>query len=296
MLRPPQGEKNDGPIFIRHNQEAVIFMKPGRATELFNQNLIAIDFGPNRHKYPKGEEGRALTKLRACRKKGAIVCAEYSEKDEPTKIVVSKIRRNTRMRYKIILNKRIPKTFELDKNLRQVIPIGSHGYMLLKAIRPRQGTVRTFRRLSSIQCVEAIFNKKSLPLKVGSLTPEQLEVICYEYLRDKKGLSRLIMPIGRTLQDVDIWGISKDGKDIFAQVTHSEDANKIGDKLVDLKSHKSHMGKKSVLFFFGPENEKHKCSGTECTDINYIPVEVVFKEFKKSDMITAMLPRNYLKT
>lgn len=292
-------KKNDwsGSVFIRHTPKAKIFKKPGRIKELFEQNIIAIDFGNKKNKNPnkvkrKKHERTALETLQACHKKGAIVCAEYSYSEDgskkATKMLVGKIIKNkTTIQPKKILNKLVNRTMKLESCL-DPIPIDSPAYILMAAIRPRGGTIAKYSSRSS-KLVKAIFSKKPLPLKVGSLIPAQLEIICYEYLKRKKKLDALLLPIGRTLQYVDIYGIDKKGKKyVFAQVTQSKDAQKIKDKIELLNKHK---GDKSVLFFFGPKDKEPEHPG-----IKYIPVETVFKKFKKSDMIKAMLPRNYLKT
>jgi hypothetical protein len=49
------------------------------------------------------------------------------------------------------------------------------------------------------------------------LSDKQWEVICDQYLRDKIGLRSLVLGVGGTLKDVDIYGVAKDGRRVLAQ-------------------------------------------------------------------------------
>lgn len=94
----------------------------------------------------------------------------------------------------------------------------------LKAVQPRQGTFCRWRSVG--KRVEAIMSGVA-PSELLSLTPDLQEVMCMEYLRTeaarKRGLPVLrhtLMPVGRTLKDIDIFGISETGRIISAQVTY----------------------------------------------------------------------------
>ena len=94
--------------------------------------------------------------------------------------------------------------------------------------------------------------------------------MCYEYLREIGVLSSLLMPIGRTLRSIDIWGLGPEGKEVLAQVTHSSEEKVIAEKIATLRSF---SGDASVLFFFGPESGKVEHNGVE-----YVSIEKVFDE------------------
>ena len=49
------------------------------------------------------------------------------------------------------------------------------------------------------------------------LSDKQWEVLCDQYLRDKIGLRSLVLGVGGTLKDVDIYGVAKDGHRVLAQ-------------------------------------------------------------------------------
>jgi hypothetical protein len=61
-------------------------------------------------------------------------------------------------------------------------------------------------------------------------------------------LSRLLLPAGRTLQDVDLYGLADDAREIFVQVTyHPRGKSPVKKKLAALK----HYGERSAhLVFF----------------------------------------------
>jgi hypothetical protein len=123
---------------------------------------------------------------------------------------------------------------------------------------------------SAVKYLTAILKKKDLPIEVRSLAPSQLEVVCYEYLRMNEILSFLLLPIGRTLPDIDIYGINANNENVMAQVTQSGNHREIEQKINCLKDHQSNTSK---LIFFGPEVHKMSISGIE-----YVSVEDAFKE------------------
>ncbi len=293
-------------FFIRHTKKATnipeqIIKKRRNRKRL----LIAIDFGNKKitksiYRGATPSHKGALNILAECCNNGAIVCAEYCY-DEKTKMFIGKIEPQT-IRKCNILGKTIYNTLQLNKKREITATCHPKTYALLTVIRPSQrGTIARYRQPSSKKIVEAIFKRESLPREAGSLTPAQLEVLCYEWLRKCGKLDALLLPIGRNMEAVDIHGIAKNDKNIFAQVTHSKDAKKIGKKVEKLKNRK---GKNSVLFFFGPENQLEKYRGNKkYKGINFkFSTEKVFKKLDEDKysiypkMIKAMLPRDYLKT
>ncbi len=90
--------------------------------------------------------------------------------------------------------------------------------------RPQQGTISYWHvgdRLADF--VEGRPSAQVWP----NLSVAQQEAVCAEYLRDTHQarpdlprLHRLLLPVGRTLQDVDIYGYADDGREIFGQVTY----------------------------------------------------------------------------
>lgn len=118
--------------------------------------------------------------------------------------------------------------------------------------------------------------KKLVP-SVHSLHPSQLEVICYEYLRYRGILNALIIPVGRTIPDIDIYGIDEAGNSIIAQVTHSTNEGTIKKKRNQLEK----FGKdKTSLYFFGPK-EVH----FDHLDIAFIAIEEVYDTLQNAGSV-----------
>jgi hypothetical protein len=95
--------------------------------------------------------------------------------------------------------------------------------MSLRAARPRRGTLSRWRKVG--KRLEQVIEGKDLPLQWKSLSPDQLEMAVSEFLRggglsDVPPLAFLLMPPGRTMKDVDIYGVAEDGRKMFVQVTH----------------------------------------------------------------------------
>lgn len=246
-------------MFIRHNMSSTKEI----LEELRSGRLIAVHFEDNPSVKPKDYDSagrKALSRLWKYCESGAIVGADVKSLDS-TLMLVGEIEPGSKIEPKKFGNY-IYKTVQL-KNVQE---ISYQDYPLLSAIQPRQTTITGWP--SAQKYLEAILGKREIPWDVNSLHPSQLEIICYEYLLREKVLGALLMPIGRSLPDIDIFGINGQGKYIYAQVTHSTNSNEILKKIKKLKSYKS---KNSFLIFFGPKSQKIKDN-----DVNYIPIEEVF--------------------
>jgi hypothetical protein len=80
------------------------------------------------------------------------------------------------------------------------------------------------------------------------LSPKQWETICAEYLRATEEVRPLLLAVGSTLKDIDIYGVNRDGVRILAQCKNNakpwkaQTINKwIGDVVADPKD---------LLYFF----------------------------------------------
>lgn len=126
---------------------------------------------------------------------------------------------------------------------------------------------------------------KTLNLALSGAVPEinsaedlddsQLEVLCYEYLRTTGRLAHLLLPIGRTLQSLDIVGVTKTHEKVLAQVTFHR-ANDIAWKIEALKSAADET-EKTNLFFFYNDNATVK---PNASGIEFIGISLVFNHFK----------------
>ncbi len=144
----------------------------------------------------------------------------------------------------------------------------------LESVQPRQGTFCHWKKVGSR--VEALLTGVTL-IELGSLTPDLQEVMCMEYLRSgdakKHGLPVLrytLMPVGRTLKDIDILGVDESGKMISAQVTY-QGLDPSSQKLRKLDSYSSNKG--HTIYFC-------RCSQPQLINGHIIfPLKLVFDEF-----------------
>lgn len=112
------------------------------------------------------------------------------------------------------------------KSLRmnQVRNLAAEEAISLTAVQPRQGTFCRWRKVGKRVIALA---KGAPPSELGCLTPDLQEVMCMEYLRTAEAgarglpvLRHTLMPVGRTMKDIDILGISDSGRILSAQVTY----------------------------------------------------------------------------
>ena len=107
-----------------------------------------------------------------------------------------------------------------------------------------------------------------------NLSTAQQEAVCAEFLREPHEgrpelprVRRLLLPVGRTLQDVDLHGLADDGREVFGQVTyHSRGSAPAKKKLAALKPYGE--GGAHLLFFcpgsgFGQDEVVHFVSCDE---------------------------------
>lgn len=119
------------------------------------------------------------------------------------------------------------KTLRLAEKIATVHPGQAMG---LRAGRPQQGTIVRWHKCGTRL---AAFVRGEQPDRVwDNLSTEQQEAACAEFLRlqrnlpDIPKLRRLLLPVGRTLEDVDIYGMDERGRKVFAQVTYLRDQDK----------------------------------------------------------------------
>lgn len=247
-------------IFIRHKLGST----PAILEDLWSKRRIAVRYANIRSANPDDYEnpGRnALKRLWKYCDSSAIVGATF-RKIRPTQMVVGVIEKGSRVEwtdeygddfiYKVV-------------QLKNTQVISYYDYPLLAAIQPRLATVTGWP--SAQKYLQAILDNERIPLDVKSLAPSQLEVICYEFLRMKGTIKALLLPIGRALPDVDIYGVGNEGE-IIAQVTHSTNHAKVKSKLNQLREYESTS---TNLIFFGPEHCRIDDSA-----VQYIAIEEVF--------------------
>lgn len=146
----------------------------------------------------------------------------------------------------------------------------------LTSVQPRQGTLCQWKKVEGR--VKSLVSG-SVRNDLGSLTPDLQEVMCMEFMRTTKavelGLPQLLytlMPVGRTLKDLDILAIGNDSKPISVQVTYHDFASDIANKKLNKLDPYISEGGHTVLFCQCPVIQRIN---------NHIvfPLKLVFEEF-----------------
>lgn len=154
---------------------------------------------------------------------------------------------------------------------------------VLAALRPPHATFVGWHKPENR--LNAIFSGKQPKNGLEALIPGQLEVLCFEWLRERHKDFRLLLPVGRTLPDIDVYGWLTDGTEVAAQVTHLTSGKRtVENKLAKLKIPKADLR----YLFAGKEALKNVAGGTT----KLIAIEDVFKEMNKKypDYVQAMYP------
>jgi hypothetical protein len=252
--------------FIRHKLSS----SPDILEDLWTSRLMALHYAniastdPNEY----GQAGKwALTRLWEYCESGAVVGATY-RRIRPATILVGEIRPGSEVKLRHY-GELIYKTV----HLKNVTEAAYRDYPLLAAIQPIGRAITGWP--SAQAYLEAILTGENVPWSVESLAPSQLEVICYEYMRMKGILRGLLLPIGRGLPDVDIFGLNDRGETIIAQVTHSHSHRIVHRKLETLRAHRSDDTK---LVLFGPRSCR-----VEDPAVPYIAIEDVFDALTSTD-------------
>lgn len=270
-------------MFIRLNIEK---SSQSFLDQFWDDKVIAMDWTDDQYRTDKNAH-QALRRLKECEDEKVLIAADYPSKTGLLRIGRiehgAKVIRND-PRYSAPDKTFQFTTLQLSKEKNGVVDVSLTKYPVL-SIQPRRGTICQWGMKEEI--IQAAFNETALPCDVESLHYSQLEVLCYEYLRDKKFLGRLLMPIGRTLPDFDICGISPDGLTLFAQVTHVDTIKETAIKIRKLLPYASND---CVLFYFGPESIRNVVAGIAGDiKVEFIATQDVFIKYESSDFIKRML-------
>jgi hypothetical protein len=258
------------PVFIRHKMDST----PVVLEELWDRRFIALHYddinSANPDDYVNDRSARqSLSRLWSYCKTGAIVGADF-RRIRPTKMLIGEILPGAMVEPKTFRDPTKGKEFIYKVvQLHNSIEVSYLDYPLLAAIQPRQTTLTGWP--SAGEYLEAIYRQTPIPLDIKSLHPSQLEVLCYEFLRANNYLSLLLMPIGRGMIDIDIWGINDHGQIVLAQITHSKDLGTIKDKIERLLSY---AVEGTVLYLFAPKEMSQVASG-----VTFQPIEDIFENF-----------------
>lgn len=281
-------QKNDIPVyFIRHkfgvwnkleNGEYVQDLVKTKEVmiEAWESNVAVIDyievkdlnnaFNPDAPEYLKDlSEKKTIRKINNFFENGGGLIAIFSALTHPNKLrigLVKKLGGDLRCfesypsySFKVI-NYEFVAEVEIDK------------CSSLFAKIPRQTTFTHWP--SAKKTLNQIYKKEDLKIDEPSdLDPSQLEILCYEWMQDKGLIDRLTMPIGRTMRFVDIVGVDRELKNVYAQVTfHNKGSKEYENKIKVLKDNF-----RGNLYFF--------CKGDSevLEGINITSIDEVFNWF-----------------
>ena len=273
--------------FIRHSSALAISKET--MNELWEERRIAIHYPvdnsgdferfDSESLEPSDYSGAAKSNLQRFKdlaRNGGYVFAAYRSK--PGGIIgfvdpgseVKKFRGEWRQKGDAAAREAVLKSIEL-KNPRK---LNAGQAISLTAVQPRQGTFCQWHKVGS-RVVDLVEGNTSMSL--GSLTPDLQEVMCMEYMRTHKAaenslpqLQYTLMPVGRTMKDIDILGIDKHKQKVSVQVTYGR-LDKGGKKFKKLDQYLK-SGHKTVYF----------CDHNKTETINghlVYPLENVFTEF-----------------
>ena len=121
---------------------------------------------------------------------------------------------------------------ELDPRLHPAIFVGA----------PQQTTLTKWPCVKSR--IEDLVEAHEVIPSFHSLTSAELETLCAEFIRTAYAkdlglpvMTMLLLPVGRTMKDIDIYGIAEDGKVICAQVTYGINKSSQRSKEIKLRGY-----------------------------------------------------------
>ena len=167
--------------------------------------------------------------------------------------------------------------------LSKVRHVEPYELMGLRAARPRQGTICRWRLAG--EGVVAAVERRVRDFGLSSLSSEQVESLCAEFLREHNhatipALRHLLMPVGRTLKDVDIYGVSGDGRPLFAQVTAAR-LERVGSKRTRLAPY---IGPERYVVLFCETERPRVIEG-----VHVVPLALVDRWVRERPWLTEML-------
>lgn len=163
--------------------------------------------------------------------------------------------------------------------LENVKLISPNNSAVMLVARPRQGTIMRWK--TARETIENIVEGKRTKPSLSLLSDQQQEIMCSEFLRSasaaRMGLPKLIhvlLPVGRTMRDIDICGVTASGSVVFAQVTYS--AVEHCRKKLDALQRYRDKGKNALVFFCNCDEP------TEEDGVKIVPLRTVYDAFAAS--------------
>lgn len=276
--------------FIRHK----IFERPDEdelrqeiIPSLFSRRLVALRYDDIESVDPKDylHEGKpwrsaqvAINRLHRYCNEGVVIGAAYGT----GVMLVGRISPGTKIRPEKFRSNVILKTAQLV-DVREV----SYVHHPILMIQPPYGALSGWAAGKGV--LDAVMHGRPIVRVPGNLHPGQHEVLCYEWMRSASEIDRLLMPLGRSLPDIDILGVNSMGRKVIAQVTYQRDPGELERKQEALKRHwQSGM----EAFFFLPRGARLE----KISEVRQVDLETVLEDLSSAGdeatraMLGAMFP------
>ncbi len=253
---------------------------------LFKNKKIAIHYGniasTDPDKYPKGPRS-VIKRFVKLAHDGGYVWAQYKYGDVD-KVLVGFIDAGSKIKFE---GKENLKTLRLKK----VREVKMGQLMSMRAGVPREGTFVGWRIVKNR--LSDLVKKRPAPMIWDSLSHSQQETVCAEFLRHPRNALRLqylLLPVGRTMKDVDIYGVTSQGSLLFGQVTFSSSRSVIFSKVISLEKYKS-LDRNNKLIFFSPQDDRafYKELIAGHSEIKFVPTDEVFGWLKTNPHLMSHL-------
>ena len=250
--------------------------------ELFSQKLIAIHFDLRSMvpaDYPAGAGRSAMRRFNELATDGGYVWARYSN---IKKDLVGFVKPGSQIE---LLGTSSLKVLRLKKT--KEIKAGEQ--MNMRVAWPRQGTFSKWPIVSAR--LEGLVEGRKNEMGWELLDTPSQESVCAEFLRHSEDsdiqLHFLLLPVGRTMKDVDIYGMTHRGHRLFGQVTLTANPDTIRAKIAVLKEYEA-ADPNNKLVFFSPRagHSIYAKLQNDQSKIKFIATETVFDWVRSNKILS----------
>jgi len=246
--------------------------------ELFQRQWIGLSWdrlgsNPEDYSIPRAKQDVRL--FNEMQIKGAAVIASYRKAAPSGKRLVGKVEPGIRFEnYNGMLCLPLSNVQMIDS---------SKGFF--GNLPPRQCTVQPCGERARGRLAAYVLGEQQ-ELSIDLLHHLDIEWLVTNYLLLEK-ICECMWSGGRSYEDIDHQGYTKDGKELFAQTTISHSKDTVRNKIDILKKHASNS---RILYFFGPKD----AAPTTLEDVIYVAIEDVFSAINQTQagkwLISRMLP------
>lgn len=266
---------------------------------IFDENLIAIHYPAyrdgvigatdNLSRDPSdysGKDKEIVQTLDTLARNGGYVCVEYQDQ-QSTKVGIVLPNSQIRLlegRYEPGNGTAVLKTLRMS-NVRALDP-----WIAIRVLvgRPQRHSLCRWHAIGDR--IRHLVEQTQTTQSLNHLLPAEQEILCSEFLRlslaEEIGLPRLVsllVPVGRTMKDLDILGLDPNGHILAAQVTYG----RIDDAPIKVETLRRYSTKSQCLPIYFCLSDYNGLAG----DVHVISLQHVFTRFISTD-----IGRNWLAT